>query len=157
MYSTELKKRYLGRNHLIKQLHANQLLNDSDTNCEVMNECLQEIIPLFGIKSILSLIISNAKEHKLQSICDIISRQKRKDKDKPLPQNESKDNNNEEAIPVTTPSLFSSLSKVSLSHIIDYLDRHTIERIKIISRKFGIICLEQMNKISIGIFNLNYL
>eukprot|EP01084_Bolivina_argentea_P116981 207776_1 len=52
---------------------------------------------------------------------------------------------------------FMHLSSAEICCITDYLPKQMINKFKLCSRKIGIVCLQQMNKMTVGVYNMNKL
>eukprot|EP00484_Ammonia_sp_Unknown_P021707 CAMPEP_0197027372 /NCGR_PEP_ID=MMETSP1384-20130603/7289_1 /TAXON_ID=29189 /ORGANISM="Ammonia sp." /LENGTH=456 /DNA_ID=CAMNT_0042456207 /DNA_START=48 /DNA_END=1415 /DNA_ORIENTATION=+ len=57
--------------------------------------------------------------------------------------------------PTPATTHFNQLSTASITHICGYLERKDIKSFKLTSTRLGVICLNEMTKHSIGVFNMN--
>eukprot|EP01084_Bolivina_argentea_P257808 434433_1 len=136
-------------------IKVNRLLHDS--NSIVLNECMKDVIELFGgNKNILFFITKNSDIKTLQSIHQIITTQtlKYKNKQKTIAKPTTKIQNKE----TNTINLFSRLlPDECISHICGYLNKKNIKNFKETCRQNAIIAMTEMNKITIGVLNINNL
>eukprot|EP01084_Bolivina_argentea_P266319 451691_1 len=136
---------------------TNRLINEA--NNIVLDASLNQIIhALGGAKSMLLELTKSLKIEQIKEINNIISNQQRKFNSET--NNESTHSNDDDDINSMdeTNSKSFSISDVPnacLSHICGYLNKQTIKSFKLTSRQNCIVCLEEMQKISIGILNMN--
>eukprot|EP01084_Bolivina_argentea_P252819 424486_1 len=152
------------------RIKTNQLL--CAANDIVLQQSVTQIIQAVGgLKSILFELTKSLNIQQLKSIHNIISKEQRKFK---LTQNKLKasnisisndnmqidqdnDDNDIDSMDQTesNKSLFLYLPNECLSHICGYLHRCNIKSFKLTCRQIGVSCLEEMQKISISVLNIN--
>eukprot|EP01084_Bolivina_argentea_P266320 451692_1 len=138
---------------------TNRLINEA--NNIVLDASLNQIIhALGGAKSMLLELTKSLKIEQIKEINNIISNQQRKFNSET--NNESTHSNDDDDINSMdeTNSKSFSISDVPnacLSHICGYLNKNEINIFKLTSKQIAIVCMNEMNKITIGSINGNNL
>eukprot|EP00483_Globobulimina_turgida_P011107 UN11128 len=157
------------RDHLRKWLQTNRLLDDVHDN--ILKQCLTDIIEIFdgnhNIKWLLKLITKNANFKQIQSMNEIVAKRKRKFDRENMNKHPSETDIYENPDPSntintintinTSISSFSLIPNECIAHICGYLTKFNIKSFKLTSRQNAIVCLQEMDKIFIGVYNTNYL
>lgn len=140
-------------NRVMTWIKLNRLLQD--TNNIVLNECMKDLIELFGgNKNLLFFITKNSEIKRLQSMHQIITTETLKYKNKQKTKSTTKIQTKQ----TNATDLFSRLlPDECISHICGYLNRKNVKHFKETCRQNAIIAMAEMNKITIGVFNLNTL
>eukprot|EP01084_Bolivina_argentea_P097466 175202_1 len=151
------------RDHIRAWIQTNRLMNNINDN--ILKQCLPSILELFNtnnnIKWLLQLLTKNANLEQIQSMNKIISQQKRKfdeENKNNLHHDQSTDIEMKDNINTSNNNnTISLLPNECISHICGYLDKNNIKSFKLTSRQNSIVCLQEMDKISIGVYNTNCL
>eukprot|EP01084_Bolivina_argentea_P264653 448379_1 len=117
-----------------------------EVNDNILIRCFPEIIQLYGgYKSLLLTLLQLSHLQQLNPMYDIIQQQFRKY----LLSKKKENNYKTETIHLS----LSNISNASISHICGYLTHKDIKSFKLVSKHIGIICLEEMQKISVKTLN----
>ena len=164
---------YFNNDNIKLWLKTRHFVDDLDIdNDDLMNICQQRVLKLFGFKQILYCLIEHASNK-----IDIGMMKELYEELKSCKLKYENDEMSEETIPsLSTSDLSNNSSNQSLhnadsssltnldilpddvlSYICGYLSRGSISKMKICSSRLAIICLEEMMKINVGIFNANEL
>ena len=152
-------------------LKITEQLNSTSHN--LINSVFQQIInDVFGgIQNVIKALAAHSNYDQLQQIHHIINDQHQQNIG--IKTTDSKQSIQETQIAETTQisitdntakkekninnNNFDKLCKGSISNICAYLSRKDIKSFKLCSNRIGVICLEEMNKYSVGILNMNAL
>ena len=141
--------------HLRRWMETKNMLQNMENTA--IESCTELVLKLIGSKiDLLGFIIKFTSIDELNKIYDILKAESTKYKNDNV-QNDN-NNNSEPADNATLEwSTFNVLSKQSISHICGFLNRAEIKTLKVTSCRISIICLEEMEKISVGVCNTNKL
>eukprot|EP01083_Nonionella_stella_P025531 70272_1 len=150
----------LQRSHKNLQLwiQANHVLNDT-----LPNQITQSIIDVFGTNfDIIKLLLRTATNQQLTSIINIINQHNVKMKDdngRTIEQHLQVDEYQDHDTPQEHEQmpLFDIISNQSIQHLSLFLAPHEVVQFKNVSRRMSIICLQEMQKITIHVCNTSNL
>ena len=161
---------FYGTYTLKKQInHIPTLLETKRAFLKTPNEIKEYIASsiiktVYGASNALSVLMANGTTSELQKMHKIIKqknikyeeikRLKSKKNDKETEPMNDKINDSKNNKPNKISSL-SQISSDSITNICGYLDRRNIKSFKLTSFQNGMVCLREMNKSNIAIFNMN--
>eukprot|EP01084_Bolivina_argentea_P264654 448382_1 len=137
-------------------LKTNRLL--SNVNDIVINRCFDSIMQLFGgYQQVLLTIAKSSNLDQLKSMHSIITEQHRKYQNEQSVLKRDHDIDDNDIRGVTMRKFtFSTLPNECIGHVCGYLDKSDISFFKRTSAQISIVCLEEMEKISVGTWNINH-
>eukprot|EP01083_Nonionella_stella_P028494 78469_1 len=149
--------------HIQSWLKLNRSINDS--NDITLQQCLLGIADVFkGYHHLFYFISHFASKQEIDAIHDLLQTVKIKHESSHKEEHDhdssSMDictdlNDDDDHEPRTDTNLFNILPTESISHICSFLDRSSIKDFKGMSRRLGVICLEEQTKIRVSVFNAN--
>eukprot|EP01083_Nonionella_stella_P123125 370805_1 len=149
--------------HIQSWLKLNRSINDS--NDITLQQCLLEIADVFkGHHNFFYFISNFASKQEIDEVHDLLQTVKIKhessNKEEQDNGSSSMDisndlNEDDDYEPHSDTNLFNLLPTESISHICSFLDRSSIKDFKGMSRRLGVICLEEQTKIRVSVFNAN--
>eukprot|EP01084_Bolivina_argentea_P116980 207774_1 len=149
------------RQLLSDDFHYNPDTNNNATNKydqQLLESTKQSIIESFGtFNDILNVFIQNGNKQQLSNIYDILKNLRLNNT--PISFNNDKNIQNTQQTENIENKYrgFMHLSSAEICCIIDYLPKNMVNKFKLCSRKIGIVCLQQMNKMTVGVYNMNKL
>eukprot|EP01083_Nonionella_stella_P142285 439978_1 len=153
-----------------RQLLANEFRYNADTNDDAQNAFDQRLLEanthniwnvFGGFNGVLNVLIHNANQQQLTNLYNVLKQTRLNAPRVPVTSNHCDDGDGDrDAVDnarhdACSPYCGFKHLSVEINCIIDFLPRNSVRHFKTTSRKIGIVCLQEMNKIPVSVCNMN--